>query len=98
MNNGGSVCLIATVVLATAVIILIVRNSAHTKERFDPQDMGGRNFWGFGREYGYAQWDNDYLPQMCYQISSRYFCRPGYHRAINPATGGSECCPNSYVY
>lgn len=67
-------------------------------EFYDPQDMGGRNYWGFGRPYGYPQRDMDFAQQICYQVSSRELCREGYSRNVNPSTLGDECCVNSFVY
>ena len=96
MNNLNVYVTIGLFVCGITVVCVLLQK--HTKEKFDPQDMGGRNYWGFGREYGYAQWDNDYMPEICYQITPHYMCRPGYTRKINPNTGGSECCVNSYNY
>jgi hypothetical protein len=73
-------------------------NQRTIKENYDPQDMGGRNYWGFGREYGYPQRDMDITQPICYQISSRHLCREGYSRKINTITMSDECCVNNFVY
>ena len=95
MNTRSAHIITIAIICGVMAFILLQK---HTKERYDPQDMGGRNFWGFGREYGYAQWDNDYFPELCYQVTPHYMCRPGYTRKINPQTNGSECCSNAYNY
>lgn len=105
MSSTRYTC-IALIILASGVIYYVmsrpqVKLQNHAKsmrEHYDPQDMGGRKFWGFGREYGYAQRDMDHPAQVCYQISSRHLCREGYSRKINPVTLGDECCANSFVY
>ena len=97
-----TVILYAAISVAVVAVIYIIRkkceNHSSTSENFDPQDMGSRNFWGFGREYGYPNWDLDFSTQVCYQVTPRFLCRPGYSRKINPSTGGSECCRDRYVY
>jgi hypothetical protein len=95
----------AIIVTSTAIYYLFnycgkPRTSKHIiiKENYDPQDMGGRNYWGFGREYGYPQRDMDITQPICYQISSRHLCREGYSRKINTITMSDECCVNNFVY
>ena len=90
-------------VAATSVAIYCLykmckKNDTHMKENYDPQDMGSRNYWGFGREYGYPQRDMDNSRPVCYQISPRHICREGYSRRINSISMGDECCVNNYVY
>jgi len=101
---------IVAIIVASATIYCLLKNWGNRpnslagaknntiKENYDPQDMGGRNYWGFGREYGYPQRDMDYVQPICYQISPRHLCREGYSRKINSITLGDECCVNNYVY
>jgi len=97
--------IIATIVGIAVAYVFLRKPSTNTRktrvvltEHYDPQDMGGRNYWGFGREYGYPSRDMDHPQQQCYQVSNRHLCREGYSRKINPVTLGDQCCVNSYVW
>lgn len=96
-----AVAIAAASTIACVLYIAIKKDSTDRgvlKENYDPQDMGDRNYWGFGREYGYPQRDMDIGKTICYQISPRHICRDGYSRRINSITMGDECCVNNYVY
>jgi hypothetical protein len=59
--------------------------------------MGGRNFYGFGRPYGYSTFDIG-APQQCYETTPLEVCREGYHRMLNSMTLAPECCVNGSNY
>jgi hypothetical protein len=84
--------------LAIITVILLWKSIPYRNEYYDPQDMGGRRFWGWGKSYGYPITDMDYAPQQCYQVARNYLCREGHTRKINPVTNGDQCCVNNYVY
>jgi len=90
--------LVLICLLFVFAIIIIWRSGSNANEYFDPQDMGGRKFWGWGRSYGYPQSDMDFAPEICYQVTRNYLCREGHTRKINPVTNGDQCCVNNFVY
>src|SRR5437879_11674599 len=90
--------LIVTVVCIVIGIMLISVIGKHISEGYDPADMGGRKYYGFGRGgYGYSVFDTG-APEQCYQTTPLDSCREGYHRTINKDTLAPECCVNPTNY
>jgi hypothetical protein len=100
MDNPSLI--VVTFLVSFAILIVLhckySASSATTLERYEPEDMGGRRYWGFGREYGYSVDDTKQQLNFCYQITPNYVCRAGYTRSINAVTRREECCVNRYNY
>ena len=86
-------CATLIVICCVILIVILVIFSKYHNEYYDPQDMGGRNFFGFGRggDYGYSVFDMDFAPQQCYQTTPLEACRQGYYRTVNYNTLADEC-------
>jgi hypothetical protein len=97
MDKKQLFCVGICVVLTISVIYLL-SIKGKVKEGFDPQDMGGRKYFGFGREYGYSVFDMEGAPEICYQTTPEYVCMPGYNRKRNYKTGQDQCCVNGSNY
>ncbi len=93
----NKIILCCCIALGIGIVIYLIVKSGKISESFDPQDMGGRTFFGFGRPYGYSVFDTD-APQNCYQNDPLQVCRPGYTRSINNLTWRDECCSNATNY
>jgi len=96
-KNLVIVCLLSAAAIAV-YITFFHKSSTKVSEYYDPQAMGGRKFWGWGRSYAYPQSDMDFAPEICYQVERNYLCREGHTRKINPVTNGDQCCVNNFVY
>lgn len=85
-------------VITIIIFIYIVHH--HIFENFDMTGMGGRQFWGWGREYGYAPQDLIGVRPISYQLKPGKRCRSGYSMKINTAHSGNlaECVLNDYNY
>ncbi len=88
-------CIVAIVIATVAIFTLC--KLAKQKEMFDPQDMGGRTFFGAGRQYGYSVFDTN-APQQCYEKSALSVCAPGYTPTVSEITWRTECCSNASNY
>lgn len=97
-DNTKKIVLIVCGVLAIAALSYFFLYKKGSLENFDPQDMGGRKFFGFGREYGYSPDDMDGAPDICYQVTPEYVCMPGYDRKRNYKTGMDQCCVQDSNY
>lgn len=92
--KNKEIFIVAAILIAVVAFIYYYRRDV---EGFDPQDMGGRKFFGFGREYGYSKFDVD-SSDHCYQSTTSDACEPGYSRRINAQTSTIECCGNKSNY
>ena len=72
----------------------------HSLESYEPQNMGSRKYFGWGREYGSGQWDTHDDRYFCYPASLREFwqCLPGYSLHKDTNTGFLQCCVNEMNY
>jgi len=95
------------IVIFLAIIILVVmlnqpvnEKSQKISETYEPRQMGGRRYWGFGRKYGTPLQDHRENHGFCYPSSLRNHtrCLPGYQLYLNNFTGRRECCVNRSNY
>jgi hypothetical protein len=86
-------------IMITAIVIAIsLKRNVHIDENYEPQDMGTRKYWGFGRDYGYSYDDTGQQDNFCYISSPEFLCVQGYEKVVNSRTKREECCVNAYNY
>lgn len=84
--------------IVSVVIFLLTYSSYNTKEGYEPQDMGSRRYWGFGKEAAYSYDDNRQNDNFCYLTTPEYICRPGFKNVFNELLKRDECCVNTVNY
>lgn len=99
MKTSSVILVIILIVLAVLDYKFYLRNS-ESEEDYEPQNMGSRRYWGFGRENAYGVYDHFENHGPCYQASQNEFrkCLPGYEMYTNNYTGRLECCVNASNY
>jgi hypothetical protein len=85
-------------VVISIVIFLFIYSSYNTKENYEPQDMGSRRFWGFGKESAYSYDDTRENQNFCYITTPDYMCMPGYKKIFNELLKREECCTSVINY
>jgi hypothetical protein len=91
---------IIILITVVSIVLIIYIAHRHTTEGYDMTGMGGSQFWGWGRGYGYVPRDQTGVRPDAYQLTPGQRCRPGYSMKINPAHSGNmaECVVNDYNY
>ena len=95
--------IVLIVVVAVVAILLFTQRCQPAKdckkcaEDYEPQNMGSRRYWGFGRENAYSVDDHQENHGPCYPASLREYrpCVAGYSLYTNKQTGRLECCVNA---
>ncbi len=87
------------------IIGFMVFTNTRRKENYEPQNMGSRRYWGWGRQYGYGLPEHGEDHGFCIPLMRRKYnwawrgkCPAGYSKHMNPITGYEECCVNSRNY
>lgn len=89
-----------TYILLAIVAFILVMMLRYKPEMYEPQNMGSRRYWGFGRENAYSIFDHHEDHGPCYQASQNEYreCLPGYTRHYNKVLDQIECCVNLANY
>lgn len=93
-----------TIIFIVVVLILLVLCSEKRREKirsffsenYEPQDMGSRRFWGYGREYGYALGTHDDTYGLCHETTPDDNCVSGFFKNIKNKK--HYCCVNPSNY
>jgi len=98
--NTLLLALTAGAIIVFVSCLLKKNDESHTDEHYEPQNMGSRKYWGWGREYGWSQGESHQDRYFCYPASQREFwnCLPGYSLKKDAVTGFLQCCVNELNY